>query len=392
MFRSLIRFDLLLVVLFFLFMVEKIFLFNTVVTPFLIMIFFIFVPFVYLIENKIKMNIFIIFFSYVFIRTLFNVLSPDPYLFETGLSATMQVISIAFIIPAVYYIVQHHEKRINLIINAIQVFIILNTVILILSAFNIYIFNTNLYESYGDRYFGIIGDQLPWIITFMIAYSIHHKKYFTLILYFIGLYFSGSLNASVVALIIFFYYFFKNMSYRNLFYISIFLIIFVLLLDYFNLSFFSRLTSGQYEHSLDHRLISFSYGIINIDNYLFGNGHGTYSYINAQRYMIDNDIVSRTVFINSFNQYLQLIIDLGIVGLVLFLIMFYKILRLRTFEFSYIKTWILTFLIFNQSAVWLLPSSYSWILIAIGLGILIYENEKIQKNILYHRETTFCQL
>jgi hypothetical protein len=383
MFRRLIRFDLLLVVLFFLFMVEKIFLFNTVVTPFFMIIFFIFVPFVYVLENKIKINIFMIFFSYIFIRTIFNILTPDKYLFEVGLTTTIQIISIALVIPAIYYIVEHHEKRINLIINTIQAFIFINTLILILSAFNIYILNTNLYESYGNRYFGIIGDQLPWIITFMIAYTLHHKKYFLLIFYFIGLIFSGSLNALAVALIIFFYYIYKKISFKNFFYIFTFTIIFFLLLDYFNV--FWRLTSGQYHNSGDQRLLSFIYGINHINNYLFGNGYGTYSYINEQN-MIDTATVSRTIFMSTFNQYLQLCVDLGIVGVVLFFIMFYRIVQLKTFKFSYIKIWIIMFLIFNQSAVWLLPSSYSWLLIAIGLGILIYENKKIEKNLSIQKE------
>lgn len=388
MFRSLIRFDLLLVALFFLFMVEKIFLFHTTVTPFFMIIFSIFVPFVYLIENKIRINIFMIFFLYIFIRTIYNVLSSDRHLFEIGLTTTIQVISIALVTPAVYYIIQNHEKRINLIIKVVHVFIFINTAILILSAFNIYIFNQNLYESYGDRYFGIIGDQLPWLITFMVAYSIYHKKYVTLTFYFIGLYFSGSLNASIVALMILFYYIFKDVSIKNIFYILFFIIIFVFLLDYFD--FFWRLTSGHYENTLGQRLLSFGYGISSIHNYLFGNGYGTYSYINKDN-MVDTIEISHTIFINAFNQYLQLMIDLGIVGVVLFFIMLYKITQLKTLNFSYIKVWILIFLIFNQSGVWLLPSSYSWLLIAIGLGILIYENKKIQKyNLLYCKETIFC--
>lgn len=378
MFRSIIRFDLLLIIIFSMFLIEKIFIFNTIITPFLMILFLIFVLFIYIIENKIKVNIFIIFFIYLFVRTFFNLVSTDKYIFQIGFTSSIQIISYACITPAIYYILQNHEDRIRIIINTIKIFILLNTIFLILSAFNIYIFNKNLYESYGDRHFGILGDQLPWIITFLVSYAIHHKKYYMLVFSFIGLFFSGSLNASILGLIIIFYYIIKKISLKNIFFISVFLLICISLLFYFD--FFWRLTSGQYENSLNLRILSIGFAISNINNYFFGNGYGTYSYIVENS--ISDTTVSQVIFSSAFNQYLQIFIDLGIIGLILFFVLCYKIFKLKTYKFSYIKIWVISLLIFNQSAVWLLPSSYICILISIALGILMYDDKKIKMNVL----------
>ena len=46
------------------------------------------------------------------------------------------------------------------------------------------------------------------------------------------------------------------------------------------------------------------------------------------------------------------------------------------------KHFFASLLIFNQSAVWLLPSSYICILISIALGILMFDDKKIKMNVL----------
>lgn len=315
--------------------------------------------------------------------------------FIGGLSASLHVLLISLFIPAIALSCSS-EKRVTNFLYQLNLFALFNTILVFIT----FLF-PNLLSSLsvgevskgadGTRAFGIIGDQVGWILTFFSSYALFNKRWVLFGFYTIGIFMAATLGAIGLwgVVLIFFLWKYVKRTKNNIKIFAAasvpFLVLLLLSLGQLSkLTAVQRLTSGSIvDGAVGHRLMSYSLGVSNfIEKPILGYGFGTYSYINREKYgeIIDKGYetgISHTIFSNASNQYLQIAIDMGLIGLFIF-IMFIKGIWIRTkltknYILKNIGVWCLVFILFNQTANWLSPGSYLWVFIAISIGLLFSE-------------------
>lgn len=286
------------------------------------------------------------------------------------------------------------SKDLNILFYNLLIFIIINTLFVFISYFYPN-FSPVLMISYGHNYsraFGIMGDQLPYLISFFLFYSLLKDNLFLFSFFIVGIILTSSITASFIALMLVLYYILivKKSSLTKHILLLVFVIISLTITSYsalYNLGVFQRLSSGLYgpQTNLIWRILSFENGI---DMFLMspisGYGYGVYSYLVTDTMVtsisglpIDSAI---KILSTTSNQFLQMLVETGVLGLLAFIYLLYGFYKISFFRDPLpkkdlrdlvlaINGWVIVLPLTALSAVWILPGSFIWILMCILVGI-----------------------
>jgi O-antigen ligase len=287
------------------------------------------------------------------------------------------------------------EIGIKKFINSLVYFAIINTL------FVYYTFFFGQIELLGEikendditRAFGLMGDQFPWFISFFAIYALYRKKKYLFLFFTIGILMGASVGASIVLIVSVIFYVLKEKTLSVFFNLKavVLVITFVLMLlvypNVFNkIGILNRFNQGDFDGkesiTLGHRLNAITTAIGKIsEKPLFG--YQNYSLAMFEKY--DNQLLisekgDLSYLASPNNQLLALICDYGLIGFILFLFFFNGLLKILKYKFiemppsivSFKKAsyqWLMVFIFFNQSATWILPGSFLWVLVCLIIAI-----------------------
>ncbi len=287
-----------------------------------------------------------------------------------------------------------NNKDLFFLFNNVMFFIIVNTILIYFSyLFPSYSSMLIVFHGYNyTRAFGIMGDQLPYLITFFLFYALLKDNVFLFFFFLIGIIFTSSITASLIALILVLYYilFIKKSPLTKHILILIFVVIALSITSYntfYNLGIFQRLSSGLYapQTNFNYRIFSFEKGIDMLSKSpVIGYGYGVYSYL------VSDTVVSSAgglpinstikILSTTSNQFLQMLVETGVLGLFAFFFLLYDFYKISFFGYHLpknnmkdialaINSWVLIFPLTALSAVWISPGSFIWILFCVLVGI-----------------------
>lgn len=276
----------------------------------------------------------------------------------------------------------------------LMAFIIINTFLIYISylypdAFSLFIVS----KSYNYlRAFGIMGDQIPYLLGFFSFYALIKDNLVLFFFFTIGIILTSSINASFIALVLVLYYMLiiKKTSHSKYILLVIFILLSITVISYdaiYDLGIFQRLSSGLFspQTNLMWRLLSLENGIdMYLKSPIWGYGYGAYSYI-----MTDSVVSSigelpvdsaTKILSTTSNQFLQILVESGILGLIAFIYLLSGFFRISFFREQLpkgdlkglvlaINGWVLIFPLTALSAVWILPGSFIWVVMCILVGI-----------------------
>jgi O-antigen ligase len=240
------------------------------------------------------------------------------------------------------------------------------------------------YELYGTRYFGFIGDSVAWILSFTVVYFTISKKY---VLYnfiaIIALLFTQSLGASfVVVVALFIYYLKSNELRRRPVIILLNALLLLSVISYFGLLplLLDRVNALDILDNDRVRTNAFTFSLI-LENYYFGGGYGIHGY-SFEMEGFANLVDGLDLMGTPSSTYLQVLADSGLFGFFIFFTFILAVSRdsLRvissTFssqgarELSGLAAWLISFMLTNHTAAWLLPASKLSIIVFTVAGIV----------------------
>lgn len=322
-----------------------------------------------------------------------------PKYFINSISITFQVLSVLSIIPYIYL---SKSTIINLQAFTLQLRFLglFNALMIIISFFypNLLIaFESNVNLNGINRSFGIMGDEVALFITYFIIDALHFRKWTLFTINLIALLLTGSIGATVTFFTCLVIYLFLSNKFRLASLPrTILLTMFFSLFIFYNTTSLSELAVVRRiqnnivnadENSVNLRLISMQTGVNVFRNFpLLGTGFGYYQFHVTSEYLGNQNEV---VISNTFNQYLQILCEMGIVGLLIYFYFIYKILqRLKKYKylpsesFAYgcgmiAYTWLLALFLTVLSGVWVLPSSFILFLVVSLIGVNLSSINKL---------------
>jgi O-antigen ligase len=322
-----------------------------------------------------------------------------PEYFINSISITIQVLSVLSIIT---YIFLSKSTIINLQAFTLQLrfFGLFNALMVIISFISpSFLIAFESAENYSgiNRSFGIMGDEVALFITYFIIDALHFRKWTLFTINLIALFLTGTIGATVTFFACIVIYLFLSKKFRLASLPrTILLMTFFSLFILYNATFFSKLAVVRRiqnnivntdDNSANLRLISMQTGVnVFRDFPLLGTGFGFYQYHVTLDYLGDQNEV---IISNTFNQYLQILCEMGVVGLLIYFHFIYKIIqRLKRYKdlprdtFAYgsgmiAYTWLIALFLTFLSGVWVLPSSFIFFLIVSLIGIHLSSIDKL---------------
>lgn len=330
--------------------------------------------------------------KFIFVLVLFYIYGTlfYPQYFLRSFSVLIQTISVLSIIPYLYLSNPTKASK-QLFYTNIRFFILINSILLVIS-----FFYPNLLESFESssgtsdisRSFGIMGDEISTLLTFFILDAFHNKKWINFLILLFSFFLTGGIASFFILISLVLFYLSKITSLNNKkaiwSYITVIFLFIVVFYFRDQISIFDRINqnfSVQNENNtLNLRIKSITAGIdIFSDNIWFGIGFGFYgAYIQDLFDYLDENVMILT---SSYNQYLQILCEMGIIGFLVFISFLYGLLKkLRnklkvnyTSEKFIAYIWLVTLFITMQSGNWFFPSSFVFILIVSLLGVNLKE-------------------
>ncbi|MGL3001247.1 O-antigen ligase family protein [Flavobacterium sp. RSSB_23] len=281
------------------------------------------------------------------------------------------------------------------VINSLVYFAIINTLLVYYTFFfgKIGILGEISSNETVTRAFGLMGDQLPWFLSFFAIYALYSKKTPLFVFFAIGILMGASVGATIVLVVSSAVYLLKGKKIQPSFYIKAgFLLVFFILLLLFSPSVFNKIGilqrynngdfAGKDAQTTGHRFNAISTALENISERPL-LGYQNYSLTMYNKYdklLSDVEKGDLTFLTTPNNQILAVICDYGFIGFIAFVFFIYgliKIVRVKCMELpTYLDVfkksayvWLTVFILFNQSATWFLPGSFLWILICIVTAI-----------------------
>lgn len=352
-------------------------------------------------RNKVylKQVRFLLFFMLFLLLSTFSVALINP-------EFLVQALSVCFHIQLVLNIILYFSSR-NLSENdlikfyrLLRIFGWFNAVLVIVSFIAptlLSSFEAGTSDSGITRAFGIMGDEVSLFLTFFVFDSLIFRKPKSFFLFFVAVLLTGGIGASItlVSLIIYFLVRIKKVHKK---YFSLLPIVTMttLAIGYFFLEHLANLAVVQRAllnindpetGTGSLRLISLRTALENIQlRPTFGVGFGSYSSHIRTVYENSSEI-PLVILSSSFNPFVQITSEAGLVGLIFFvilLIFFLKKANLFRKEanskfIAEFKTashgWLLIFFITCLSANWFLPSSFLFLLVVVLVGMNIKLNQ-----------------
>lgn len=348
----------------------------------------------------------IILSSFLLFSTLL-VLLINPSNFISALSVNLHIQLMLNIILFIR-INTYSNKQLLVFFRHLRYFALANAILVIISYFSPFLFSGfEVFNPESDvpRAFGIMDDEVSVFLTFFLFEALISKRYLQLILYAFAILFTGSLGASftIVILVIAYLVFAMKKTKLNLYIVSgLMLIILSTSIVFYNsykdFGIFQRLSNlseNTNEKSASLRLLSFqvAYEMIR-ERPVFGYGYGNYgkSVINKYKPKFIEvgegkkfDGSARIIMSYTFNPFLQIAAESGLVGLIFFIWFLVKIIGSTFIKFEdrlsdayhlnlASRIWLIVFILTTLSANWFLPSSFLLLLVVSIVGM----NEKLK--------------
>lgn len=369
----------------------------------IIKVFFLFfnlMLFLVLHKKIIIINAVLIFCSFLLLSTLY-VLFLYPKFFLGALSANLHI-QLVFNIILFIYLSANNENQIRKFYNGLRLFGLINAILVIISYFApdlTTFFEAGVANSGVKRAFGIMGDEVSLFLTFFFYDAIIFRKYYKSILFFVAILCTGGIGAFITLMILLGYYliFVLKISRRNASLVSFF-ILFIIILSVFSidkvqeLSVVKRIENNirnPKEETGNLRILSLTTAFEMIsERPLLGYGYGSYSSVVFEKYegvykalgQGSNYKNVSVILGSSFNPYIQLICETGILGLFLYVGLLRKFLKYcksgmktESHFISHFKKvsfgWLLVFFITCITANWMLPASFLFLLVVTLAGL-----------------------
>lgn len=235
------------------------------------------------------------------------------------------------------------------------------------------------------RYFGLFGDQVGFILLFFFLWELLKKRWLAAIVFGGAIIATGTRGALITTAVGIGILFWKALNVPSLgkrlwtgVIVSLVILGALIVQDLGGTR--SRFTGATLESGIEQRwkMISLAIRVI-LDHPLTGVGYMGFRHV-ADEYGA-RDVFGHWYAPNFIatapNQYLQVATDGGIIGLISFLWLIFVLLRElkiagkndRFFAAAYI--WLLSLLIGNQTAAWLLPGSFISYMLWLIMGLLI---------------------
>lgn len=272
------------------------------------------------------------------------------------------------------------------------------------------VFETGISESGVTRAFGFMGDEVSMFLTFFMYKALQEGKKYQFLFFLTAILCTGSIGAFITTLFLFLYFFYvkskRSKSFKIKFILSVIMFFFTLIIfsgQLTNLSVVKRINenfSGVGGTAGELRSLSLSNGFeMFLQRPLLGVGYGAYNKNVMQNYQgvydssgnILSDSTANNILGSTYNPYLQIACESGIIGLLFFIYMLVYILRLTNIKLdstlfavqNFKKAsygWLLIFFITCQSANWFLPVSFLMLLIMTLVGVnlklnFLYKNK-----------------
>lgn len=356
---------------------------------------------------KIKFKFFGVFLLFLFLSTCYTLLL-NRSLFFNGLSQFIHIL-LNFQILFFVYINTKNEKNIIGLMNGLTVFAYCNAILVITSFFYpdlLTSFEAGTSDIGTTRAFGLMGDEVSLFLTFFLYYDLIRKRIFGVLIILSAILCTGGIGATFTSTILMCYYFYSKIKdykfshiKKILFLFSSGLLAIIFTSQLPKLSVFTRISQNLYGFedggSGQFRLLSLLNGYeMFIKRPIFGVGYGAYKnnvMINYTGLLESNgNVMSESTAGNilgsTFNPFLQILCESGIVGLIFFTYLIlntYSLLRIKIQTSSvYIQNirrtslgWLVIFILTCLTANWFLPNSFLMLLIMTLVGLNLKINQ-----------------
>jgi O-antigen ligase len=242
------------------------------------------------------------------------------------------------------------------------------------------------YETYGNRFFGFMGDNVAWLLSFSAIYLLVRQKYFLLAFCVLALLLTQSRGALIVFIAGGFLFLAKMTTTKKhkIYYligiIAIYLL-FVFLAPELLRNVFSRFSETDFFDNDRSRTNAFSLSVFEA-NPLAGSGYGAHTYA-FESTVFRKMRHGKEMWAIPVSTWLQVLADSGLLGFIPFVVFIMLVMRaaLRTLHMRLggsehqalvgLSIWLLAFLFLNHSAPWLLPGSYLSTIVFAAAGLVV---------------------
>lgn len=334
-----------------------------------------------------------IFWLYIIFSTLSSFfLSPD---IASGVVTVNLQLFLVYLLFIDFKSVKIDAVGLKKVISGLVYFAIINTLLVFYTFFfgKIRLLGEVSNKEDITRAFGLMGDQLPWFLSFFAIYALYRKKVYLFLFFTIGILMGASAGATVVLVISSLIYIIKEKKAKISFYLKAgFSIVLLIVLLLFSPNVFNKIGilqrynqgdfTGKEAQTTGHRFNAIITAIENIsEKPLLGYQNYSLAMFNKyDRLLSDFEKGNLTYLTTPNNQLLAIICDYGYVGLILFVFFIYGLIKIvkkkcidLPTDFDAFKKsayiWIMIFVLFNQSATWFLPGSFLWVLICLIITI-----------------------
>jgi O-antigen ligase len=364
------------------------------------------------VTNKIDKNGFqfiAIFIAFLFFSTLYTLKTTPQYFL--GSLAQFVHIFLNFNILIFVYLNSNSEKSIIYFVRGLSAFANFNACLVIISYYFpnlLSSFEARTSEDGITRSFGLMGDEISMFLTFFFYKAIVESKKYNVLLLFSAIVCTGGIGAIFTTFVLIIYFISKNflgkkalLIQTGLFIVFSSILLMIFKSEFQNLSIISRINqnlSGQGSWQL--RIMSFVNGIEMFkQSPMLGVGYGSYLNNVVLNYngIIDSngnvmsESTARVILGSTFNPFLQMACESGLIGLFFFIFLLVKFIRVFDIELNTghsgniirfraaSKGWVFVFIITCISANWFLPASFLFLLVLILIGLNLRINNSYQK-------------
>lgn len=355
----------------------------------------------------------LVFSSFLLISTIY-VYFTKPSFFMAALSVNLHI-QLMLSMSVYLYFNLKNEKEIYSFTKTLNTFGLINAFLVIISFFfyeTFDFFEAGIKNSETVRAFGLMGDEVSIFLTFFLFEAVVTKKYKHFLVYFIAILMTGGIGAFITTVALLMYYgvfILKKSFYTYYAIIGLFIImglsIFLFKNQLRKIGVIKRVVNNiesPEKETGNLRIISMTTAIEMIKKRpILGTGYGSYaSYVNEKYAPIFKKsgygwkVPSAMVIIGStFNPYLQILCEAGVIGLLFFLyflIYIYKIIK-KSKPFKYNDSLIRSksihlgwFIVFSTTVItanWFLPSSFLMLLIISIIGINLRINTLVIESV-----------
>lgn len=342
------------------------------------------------------------FMFFLLISTLFAGLIYNQY-FAQAISVNLHILLVLNIAIYIYWSATK-EQEIQNFYNWLRFFGLFNATLVIISFISPSLstfFEAGTSNSGTTRAFGIMGDEVSIFLTFFFFDSLIFKQKLKAWIYTVAILCTGSIGAffTFSALLLYYLIYNKNLSKSNLLTYSLstllLLFLFIIFSDSLqNISTINRISANLYNpenETANLRLLSWTTAFEMVkENYILGTGFGAYGSVVLEKfnYLTINNEVAINILTSTYNPYLQIACEAGLIGLVFFINFLRKSLKLskpHNYNKSFISNfkttshgWLLIFFLTCLSANWFLPASFLLILTIIVIGLNLKLNDLLK--------------